>query len=134
MEKKNLALARRWFEEVWNKRRAAAVPPLVTAETIGHMEHGNVRGVEEFLKVHAEFLRMVPVLHMAVEASIADGDTVVVRWHASATHGGDGFGLKATNRKITFRGMTWFRFEDGKIVEAWDGWNMGGMIQQLHAP
>jgi steroid delta-isomerase-like uncharacterized protein len=131
MEKKNLALARRWFEEVWNRRRADAVVPLVTPETVGHMESGEVRGVEEFLKVHAEFLTIFPQLQITVEASLAAGDTVVVRWHASATHSGDGLGLKATNKTVNFRGLTWFRFDNGKIMEAWDGWNMGGLIQQL---
>jgi steroid delta-isomerase-like uncharacterized protein len=131
MEKKNLALARRWFEEVWNRRRADAVAPLVTPETVGHMESGEVRGVEEFLKVHAEFLTIFPQLQITVEASLAAGDTVVVRWHASATHSGDGLGLKATNKTVNFRGLTWFRFDNGKIMEAWDGWNMGGLIQQL---
>ena len=27
--------------------------------------------------------------------------------------------------------MTWLRFADGKLVEGWDQWNMGGVMQLL---
>jgi hypothetical protein len=30
--------------------------------------------------------------------------------------------------------MTWLRFRNGKLVEDWDAWNMGGLMQKLQAP
>jgi hypothetical protein len=27
--------------------------------------------------------------------------------------------------------MTWHRFRDGRLVEGWDSWNVGGLVQQL---
>ena len=28
-------------------------------------------------------------------------------------------------------GMTWFQLVRGQVVEAWDTWNLGGLIQSL---
>jgi hypothetical protein len=30
--------------------------------------------------------------------------------------------------------MTWLRFRDGRIVEGWDAWNQGRLLQDLQAP
>jgi hypothetical protein len=47
-ESKNTALARRWFEEVWNVRREETVRELMGQVCEGHMEGGlEVRGPDE---------------------------------------------------------------------------------------
>jgi hypothetical protein len=30
-----------------------------------------------------------------------------------------------------FRGMTWLTFKDGLIVEGWDLWNLGKLLESL---
>jgi hypothetical protein len=30
--------------------------------------------------------------------------------------------------------MTWLIIRDGKIVEGWDAWNQGALVQSLQAP
>jgi hypothetical protein len=30
--------------------------------------------------------------------------------------------------------MTWMHFENGRIVEGWDSWNLGKLLQELGAP
>ena len=78
---------------------------------------GDMTGAEPFKQLHAEFLAAFPDLKVEVEDSISDGDNVVVRWRASGTHDGDGLGFEATHQPVSFPGITWFRIEDGKIVE-----------------
>jgi steroid delta-isomerase-like uncharacterized protein len=132
MSNPNAAVARRWFEEVWNQRRAETVDELLRPDSVGHTESGDVVGPDDFKnKVHAELLAALPDIRVTVEDVIADGDNVVVRWSASGTHRGDGMGLKATGRAVTFRGLTWMVVRGGKLVEGWDAWNQEGLLRQL---
>jgi steroid delta-isomerase-like uncharacterized protein len=135
MATENVSLARRWFEEVWNQRRTDTIDDLLTDESVSHSESGPLRGKREFKeRAHAVFLSAFPDLRMTVEGTVAEGDQVVVRWAATGTHLGDGLGFPATGQKVAFRGMTWIRFRDGKMVEGADCWNQAGLIGSLRAP
>jgi steroid delta-isomerase-like uncharacterized protein len=127
----NTQVARRWFEEVWNERRRESVHELAHPESVGHMEHADVRKREDFLDFQAMFLNAFPDLRVVVEDTVAEGENVVVRWFFSATHRGDGLGCRATGKPVRVRGMTWLRVRDGKIVESWDCWNLGALMQYL---
>ena len=134
MSEHNRALARRWFDEVWNQRNTATVDELLHPEAIGHMEGVETRGHDDFKKVRAGILDAFPDLDVVVEDTITEGDQVVVRWRARGSHCGHGLGIPPCNRAAEFRGMTWLRFQNGKLVEGWDAWNMGGLMQQLSSP
>ncbi len=127
----NVALARRWFEEVWNQRRTETVHELLRSDSVGHLAAGDVVGPEPFLKVHAELVQTLPDLRVHVEDTVAQGDQVVVRWLASGTHRGQGMGCDPTGAQVQFRGMTWLRFEGGKMAEGWDAWDLSGLLQKL---
>ncbi|WP_435007759.1 ester cyclase [Tundrisphaera lichenicola] len=131
MSAQNRALARRWFEEAWNQRSMATIDELLSPECIGHMESGEVPGIEPFKQLQGEFLAAFPDLKVEVEDIVSDGDDVVVRWRAIGTHTGDGLGLDPTDQPISIRGMTWQHFQDGKMVEGWDSWNQEGLLSRL---
>jgi hypothetical protein len=38
------ALARRWFEEVWNQRRADTIDEMLAPDAVSHLETGLLRG------------------------------------------------------------------------------------------
>ena len=61
----------------------------------------------------------------------ADGDHVVVRWRVRGTHLGPGLGMPTTGRQVEVRGMTWLTFKNGVIVEGWDSWNLGRLLESL---
>ena len=125
------ALSRRWFEEVWNERRDASIGELLSPEGVGHLESGRVEGVEAFKEVRDQFLAAIPDIRLEIEAVVSDGDDVVIRWHASGTHAGDGLGLEPTHEKVAVRGMTWHRYRDGVLVEGWDSWNQEALLRRL---
>jgi steroid delta-isomerase-like uncharacterized protein len=133
MSAENREFARRWMEEIWNQRRDESVEELMAPDAIGHVESGDVVGREPFMAYRAALLNAFPDLQMTVEDTIADDHAVVVRWRVNGTHRGDGLGVAATGRPVTIKGMTWFRIRDGRAVEGWDAWNMGGLIESLRA-
>lgn len=133
MAESNADIARRWFEQVWNLRRDATVHELLHGGGVGHLEGMDVQGPEQFLAVRAALLGAFPDLRVTVEATVSEGPDVVVRWSARGMHGGDGLGVPATGRTASFRGMTWLRFSNGQIVEGWDNWNVGQLLQDLRA-
>ncbi len=128
----NAALARRWFDEVWTQHRAETVRELVAEDGVCDSESGSLRGPDEFIE-HAftPFLSAFPDLRVDVEGTVSEGDEVVVRWRATGTHRGDGFGMPATGRKVEFRGMTWIRYRDGRMIEGRDCWNQAALVQAL---
>ena len=129
----NAALARRWFEEVWNDRRDATVEELMHSDAVGHMEGLEIRGPLEFLSARGTLLQAFPDLRVEVEGIVAQGDDVVVRWSAKGTHRGEGLGFAASRKSAEFRGMSWMRFRDGKLVEGWDAWNQGRLLATLRS-
>jgi steroid delta-isomerase-like uncharacterized protein len=131
MSEENRALAKRWMDEVWNQRREDTIDEMLTSNTLGHMEGAEIRGPTEFRQVRDMLLAAFHDLSIVVEDTVAEGSHVVVRWTVSGTHEGDGLGIKATQRPVDFRGITWLRFANGKVVEGWDAWNQGALIQSL---
>lgn len=131
MSDDNRLLAKRWFQEMWNQRNAAVIDDILHADARGHMQGFETRGHADFRKVRADLLDAFPDFHLEVEDIVAEGDNVVVRWRARGTHRGSGLGVPPSNKPVDFGGMTWLRFADGKLVEGWDQWNMGGVLQFL---
>ena len=126
-------IARRWFEEVWNDRHDDAVDELMAKDAYGHVEGGEVRGPDDFRKMREMFFSALPDVRIVIEDILAEGDRAAVRWRAEGTHGGEGFGFERTNEPVTVRGTTWLIVRDGKIVEGWDTWNLGALVQGLQA-
>ncbi len=72
-----------------------------------------------------------PYFEYKIEYEIAEGDTVVQRWTARATHKGEFQGIPPTGRRGTVTGITIYRLSVGEIVEGWTNADMLGLMQQL---
>ncbi len=131
MSEQNKALVQRWFEEVWNKRRAAAIDEMLSAEAIVHGLDPAPAGNDRFKQFHAAFCNGLPDLSVRIEASVAEGDLVAVRWSVLGTHRGDGLGFPATGKRTHFTGMSFFKVKGGKFVEGWNNFDQLGMLQQV---
>lgn len=137
MREENVAIVRRWFEEVWNKGRADAIEEMFAEDGIAHGltdESGaELRGPAHFRTFHRRFREAFPGIEVVVEDAISEGDKVAARCTVRAKHEGDSLGFAATNRAVDFTGMTFARVRDGKIVEAWNNFDFMAMFQQLGA-
>ena len=132
-EAENTALARRFIEESFNRGRSEAVRELVHAQAVGHLEGFEVRGPEGFLPAWANLLGAFPDLNVIIQDVVAERESVVVRWTASGTHKGPHLGFPPTLKLVGFRGMTWLRFSEGRIIETWDSWNQGRLFNELQS-
>jgi len=133
MSEINRTVALRWFEEVWNQRLEATIDELMAPHCVGHMEGIEINGPKEFKQVRLALITAFPDINLTVEGTVAEGDKVVVRWRATGSHRGEGFGLAATEAPVDFRGITWLLMAGGRIVEGWDAWNQGALVEQLRA-
>jgi steroid delta-isomerase-like uncharacterized protein len=136
MSEANIALFKRWFEEVWNQRRTATITELFAPNGISHgvAEDGSdLVGPGAFLPFYERFLNAFPDMKLKIEDVIAQGDKVLVRWSATMRHTGDGLGFAATNKPVALGGMSLARIANGQLVEAWDQWDKLAMLQQIGA-
>ncbi|GAA0632114.1 hypothetical protein GCM10009535_04710 [Streptomyces thermocarboxydovorans] len=70
-------------------------------------------------------------VRFTVDDQIAQGDRVCTRWTCRGTHKGEFLGVPATGQDVTMEGMTWQRFRDGRICEAWWSYDRAGLMEQL---
>jgi steroid delta-isomerase-like uncharacterized protein len=126
-------IARRWFDEVWNKRNEDVIYELMAEDGVGHTANGPITGPAAFHSMWKGFIALLPDLRLEVEDVIKQEDNVVIRWRMVGRHEGNAFGLMASGAAITQRGITWLKCRDGKMVEGWDCWNEGGLFAQLQA-
>jgi steroid delta-isomerase-like uncharacterized protein len=125
------ALARRWFQEIWNERRIETIYDLLAADAVGHLEGEDIIGPDPFVKHFSDLMKTFPDLQLSIEEVVTQGQAAAVRWSIRATHRGSGYGLEPTGKAIGLRGMTLMHVQNGKIVEAWDSWDRTGLIRAL---
>jgi steroid delta-isomerase-like uncharacterized protein len=136
MSDDNVALGKRWFEEVWNQKKSGVVSELLAADCVMHgiSETGeDVRGIERFLALHEKLLTAFPDMQFTLHDCFASGDKIVVRWTAAMRHTGPGLGIEATGAEIKLRGMGIARIANGKVQETWDNWDRMAMFEQIQA-
>ena len=126
---------RRWFDEVWNQGREAAIDELAAADVVAHGlfdSLGNeISGRDKFRVFWHQFRDAFPDVHVDVEDEMADGDKRIVRCKVRATHQGHGLGVAPTQKAVTFGGVVIARVKDGQLREVWETWDFVALYQQL---
>jgi steroid delta-isomerase-like uncharacterized protein len=87
--------------------------------------------LESYKRFITEVRASMPDYHVAAEDVVGEGDKVVTRWVGTGTHEGAYTGIPPTGKHATLEGVTIYRFEDGRIAEAWWVYDSLGMMQQL---
>jgi predicted ester cyclase len=102
MSEQNKALAKRWFEEVWNQGRESTIDELFHPQdkVYGFPEPDSVLiGPAGFKTIHRAFRSAFGSLHIDLDDLIAEGDRVAIRWTCTGTHTGADLGFPATGKK-----------------------------------
>lgn len=128
----NEAMIRRWFDEVWNKKREDAIDEMLDKEGIHHgLDDKPVVGTENFKQFFRSFTNAFPDIQVNIKDVISEGDKIATRYTVTATHLGEGLGFARTERAVEFTGSGLCKVKDGKFVEVWNEVNFLKMFQQL---
>ena len=123
VQTRNKAVAMRVPDEIFNQGKFEVADEIYAPD---FRNHGVTRTID--LKTDQEYAhaekKAFPDLRMSVQDMVAEGDKVAVLWTFRGTHTGSGYeGLPPTGTKVEVRGMTIWRFEDGRIVEEWSSFS-----------
>jgi len=117
----NKALARRWFEDVINRRDLDAIDAVYAEDYVHHGARGvDLRGRDAARRFAASILAASSDRHAVVEDQVAEGDRVVTRFRSTGHHTGVFRGLAPTGKLWTTTGIDISRIENGRIVEDWE--------------
>jgi len=132
----NTALVLYVVQKFWNEKNLDALDKTHSPDSIAHnpVIPGNPLPFDDYKQVCLMYFAAFPDFHVTVDDIIAEGDKVAKRWTATGTHQAELMGIPASGRKVTFTGITIYRFADGKIVENWWAYDALGMVQQLTGP
>lgn len=130
----NKAVAHRIIE-FYEDPTTALANELFAPDLIGHVPGlGELRGPEEARRYIGDVLRgAFPDLQLTFHDLIAEGDLTAIRWTITGTHRGEFQGIAPTGREVTWSGMSFDRYVDGKLVEGWAEIDTLGLLRQLGA-
>lgn len=127
---KNMALARRFIEDHWNKFHAAVIDEICSDDFIHHDNKDDRNGEDQ--KQRIPMLRSAfPDMNMQIVDIFAGGDRVTIRWTFKGTNKGPFQNLPPSGKEVNLSCISIFRFKDGKIAEMWSNWDMLDLVQQL---
>jgi steroid delta-isomerase-like uncharacterized protein len=125
------AIARMWFEEVWNQKSVAAIRRLYSADCVAEGLPGNPKGPEAFEELFHTYCAAFPDIKVIVERTIAEGEWVAVDCLVTGTHTGKLLDLEPTGTPVTFRGIALARVSGGQIQQARNCFDFLTMYQKL---
>jgi predicted ester cyclase len=126
----NKALIRR-YREAHTIKNLTLLDEIVAPDIKSHSGiPGLPTGLQGGKMAHQTFLAAFPDGHVTTQDLIAEGDEVVERFSFRDTNTGSFMGAPATDKKVTFSGMSVFRIANGKIVEHWGANDALGTMQK----
>jgi len=130
-QEENVKSVRAFFDRVLNAGDVASL------ESFSHRDvlvPQSAPGIESFRRLLAGIRSTFADPEYKVMDTISEGEKVVVRFSAKATHAGRYMGLPATGRVLKLWGVMIFRFEAGAIAEYWSLADSEGILRQLREP
>jgi steroid delta-isomerase-like uncharacterized protein len=101
----------------------------------GNVDHdpapGQALGPEGYRAFFSQMRAAFPDLNVAVDALVADEESIAFAYTLNGTHNGELMGIAPTGKKVKIRGLQFSKFKDGKMVERWGSSDELGMLRQL---
>jgi predicted SnoaL-like aldol condensation-catalyzing enzyme len=119
-------VAERWFEEVWNLGRRETIDELLDPDCVIHDAGQDIVGPAGFKLFYDNIQTVLSTIHVDSQQVMSQGDYVLVRWVSTGKHKPDG-------RDVQITGMSLMRFRNGRAVEAWQNWDLHGLMEQIKA-
>jgi len=127
----NELLVKKYIEKCWNGADLHAFEEYAAPDYryyLGSQAGKTKASMREFLQaVHSAF----PDWKVDIRDLIDSKNGTAVRWDGFATHRGVFMGIPPTAKQIKVLGMSFYRIQDGKILEEWEQMDSLGMLFQL---
>lgn len=119
----------------WNRSDVDGVIAHWAPNVVHYDEDGKPHNVNRLVQTMRDSLVSFPDLRLEVRSIIAEGDRVMLRLTATATHQGEFAGVQPTGRPVTWHYLEELRFDDqGRVVEHWDVFNFAPLFHELGKP
>jgi steroid delta-isomerase-like uncharacterized protein len=123
-------VVRHLMDEFWNKKNFNIAEELCAPDMVYHND-GVPLHTAEVVALFTQVCSAFPDITVTVDDLLAENDKVALRWSSEGTHKGELNGIPPTNRRVTTTGIAIYRFDEGRIVEAWNNSDSLGMLRQL---
>ena len=110
----NKAVVRRFITEVLSGRNLGLADEVLAPNYVNRLTGGDMAAFKGFLTGMTAALSDV---QLEIDDLVAEGDAVVARWNMGATHTGSLMGESPTGKRVSSRGLTYYRLVNGRIVE-----------------
>lgn len=124
----------RFVEAYKNRHDPDIVDELVAEDCAVHIPLPGLPDGREGLRVNGRAIcGAFPDVRVEREFFVVEGDIVVERAHAVATHRGELLGIPPTGRAVRWTELHAYRVEDGRITEVWSEADFAGILAQIGA-
>ena len=128
----NKAAIRRYVvEEAFNKGNLAALDDVIAPDFVYRGAGTEFKGPDGLKQIVTMLRTAYHDFHMVIDDIIAEGDRVAACYTYTGTHTGEFLGIPPTGKRIKVPEAVFYRFENGKEVEALGFIDMLTWFQQL---
>ena len=111
---RNKEIVRRFVLEALSGRNLGLADEVLAPNYVNRMTGGDLAAFKGMLTGMSTALSDV---RFEIDDLVAEGDSVVARWKMEATHTGSLMGETPTGKRVSSRGLTYYRLVNGQIVE-----------------
>jgi len=116
----NEAVIHRFYEELWNQWRLEVADEILAPDLRFRGTLGTrLVGIDGFKGYVEQTRAAFPDWHCRIDELISTDEVVVARLECGGTHAGELLGVAATSRRVSYPAVGIFRFELGKIADAY---------------
>ena len=134
LQEANKEIIRKYFKAIDEEGKTANAEILNDFLSEDFIEHDPAPGIpptrDGWKQLFKMFAEATPGYHV-INDLIAEDDKVVAHITAYGKHVGTIFGIPATNKEFSMKGIVIWRLKNGKITEHWAQNDMVGMMIQL---
>jgi len=110
----NKEIVRRFVMEALSGRNLGLADEVLAPNYVNRMTGADLAAFKGMLTGMSTALSDV---RFEIDNLVAEGDSVVARWKMEATHTGSLMGEAPTGKRVSSRGLTYYRLVNGQIVE-----------------
>jgi predicted ester cyclase len=130
----NKAIVLAFLQQAWAERDLEATyERFVTPDEVTHLAGyaEPFRSREEALAWARTYQAAFVDQELTIDAAVAEGDLVVVRFRTEQTHRGRYLGVAPLGTRVSMTVLQMLRLEEGKIAEVWFMFDPLNVMQQL---